>query len=676
MSDVQITQLPTVPSVSGDESIEAVQAGRSVQVKLSQVAAIGYGPTGPTGPTGPQSQVQGPIGPTGARGAAMNYKGVVPTENDLPTSASNGDAYITNDTDHLWAYKGIFAHDNYYERPEGSVGAPFGWSDLGPATIGVTGATGPTGPNSGFTYKGQRSTKNDLPLTGNTIGDAYVTTDNYRLYIWDASNWNDDGPVTFGATGPTGATGPQSAVPGPTGPQGPAGETANVKGSFSNRIPAELPASGLIPANWDGPGEPPTDVQLQVRDALLYTGSKDPAHTGFVYIFVASGGLEIDGWIDAGKLSGPEGPRGPIGATGPTGPASTVQGPTGPKGDSVTGPAGPTGPASTTPGPTGPTGPASKGLTFKGVVPTFGNLPGTAAQGDAYITDDTKKLWIWDGSKWYDNGVVSVGPTGAQGPIGPTGPRSDLPGPTGPAGNDGPTGPTGSQGIQGIPGQSITGPTGPMGPFIVGMISMFAGPQYLPTGWHICDGTDGTVDLRDRFVVATGPNMTLGETGGSSKITIQNMPSHNHGGGSAGQTGDQSRGHTHAVSGNGTLSGNVGPGGAHDHAITFNDPGHDHGVYGTGPNGNGGGGLMGINPEAIRTRTEKVGTGITGDAAAVGDHTHSLSGVQFTLSGLSTGDISQGHTHSYTAIINSEGGGADFYPPFYALVFGQYTGVA
>lgn len=37
------------------------------------------------------------------------------------------------------------------------------------------------------------------------------------------------------------------------------------------------------------------------------------------------------------------------------------------------------------------------------------------------------------------------------------------------------------------------------------LISMWSGPlETIPDGWHICDGTMGTPDLRDSFVIGGG----------------------------------------------------------------------------------------------------------------------------------------------------------------------------
>lgn len=40
-----------------------------------------------------------------------------------------------------------------------------------------------------------------------------------------------------------------------------------------------------------------------------------------------------------------------------------------------------------------------------------------------------------------------------------------------------------------------------------GLISMFSGSE-IPTGWALCDGENGTPDLRDRFIVGQGSTFT------------------------------------------------------------------------------------------------------------------------------------------------------------------------
>ena len=52
----------------------------------------------------------------------------------------------------------------------------------------------------------------------------------------------------------------------------------------------------------------------------------------------------------------------------------------------------------------------------------------------------------------------------------------------------------------------------------------------IPSGRYLCDGTNGTPDLRDRFLTGVGSSYKLGDIGGENfhKITIDEMPKHNH----------------------------------------------------------------------------------------------------------------------------------------------------
>jgi hypothetical protein len=49
-----------------------------------------------------------------------------------------------------------------------------------------------------------------------------------------------------------------------------------------------------------------------------------------------------------------------------------------------------------------------------------------------------------------------------------------------------------------------------------GMILIWRGSEAsIPNGYHLCDGTAGTPDLRDRFVLGAGHDFNPDETGGS-----------------------------------------------------------------------------------------------------------------------------------------------------------------
>jgi microcystin-dependent protein len=76
-----------------------------------------------------------------------------------------------------------------------------------------------------------------------------------------------------------------------------------------------------------------------------------------------------------------------------------------------------------------------------------------------------------------------------------------------------------------------------------GMIAMWSGVS-VPSGWYLCDGTNGTPNLTDRFVVGSGNTYSIGDTGGSADAVVV----------------------------------------SHTHTIT--DPGHSHTQYSTGPKNN------------------------------------------------------------------------------------------
>ena len=52
----------------------------------------------------------------------------------------------------------------------------------------------------------------------------------------------------------------------------------------------------------------------------------------------------------------------------------------------------------------------------------------------------------------------------------------------------------------------------------------------IPPNWSICDGSNGTPDLRDRFIIGAGTNYKKGSTGGKEthSLTIDELPNHSH----------------------------------------------------------------------------------------------------------------------------------------------------
>ena len=62
----------------------------------------------------------------------------------------------------------------------------------------------------------------------------------------------------------------------------------------------------------------------------------------------------------------------------------------------------------------------------------------------------------------------------------------------------------------------------------VGSIIMYNGKaEEIPSGWAICDGTNGTPNLLDRFILASN---IAGSTGGASQVTLSvaQLPPHKH----------------------------------------------------------------------------------------------------------------------------------------------------
>lgn len=158
-------------------------------------------------------------------------------------------------------------------------------------------------------------------------------------------------------------------------------------------------------------------------------------------------------------------------------------------------------------------------------------------------------------------------------------------------------------------------------------------------GWQLCDGTNGTPDLRDKFVIGAGNKVvgttptqtsfdtTAGQGGHNHTVTgtaisIAQMPAHDHTPGTGGESTD----HAHYVSGYTSVNGN------HGHSTS----------YTTSPGDNPSGGNTNISTD---TGNSGGGNQITVNAA--GDHQHTVN--------FWSGGRNVGHTHA----IYSQGGGQE-----------------
>ncbi len=75
-----------------------------------------------------------------------------------------------------------------------------------------------------------------------------------------------------------------------------------------------------------------------------------------------------------------------------------------------------------------------------------------------------------------------------------------------------------------------------------GFIGMWSGgADAIPSGWWLCNGENGTPDLRDRFIIGAGGSYAVGSAGGNATqtvtlsgqtgattLTVEQMPSHAH----------------------------------------------------------------------------------------------------------------------------------------------------
>lgn len=70
-----------------------------------------------------------------------------------------------------------------------------------------------------------------------------------------------------------------------------------------------------------------------------------------------------------------------------------------------------------------------------------------------------------------------------------------------------------------------------------GVIVIWSGSSAaIPSGWYLCNGSNSTPDLRDRFVVGVGSTYSVGNTGGSKDAVLVSHthtatvtdPGHNH----------------------------------------------------------------------------------------------------------------------------------------------------
>ncbi len=168
-------------------------------------------------------------------------------------------------------------------------------------------------------------------------------------------------------------------------------------------------------------------------------------------------------------------------------------------------------------------------------------------------------------------------------------------------------------------------------PIPQGLIAMWSGVS-APAGWFLCDGTNGTPDLRDRFIVGANTNKPLGTSGGSTATNSAGNHSH-------GMTGAGIHSHT-GLTGSTALTTAQMP--AHTHTWSGTQTSEDNN-FTAGSNWLREGSTVQSSAFTVTTTSTGSGDGHTHSLSQDGEHAHAL--------------IEAGaHAHTLT-------------PPYYALAF-------
>ena len=170
--------------------------------------------------------------------------------------------------------------------------------------------------------------------------------------------------------------------------------------------------------------------------------------------------------------------------------------------------------------------------------------------------------------------------------------------------------------LYGIIGTAPSPPT----PTPAGVIVLWSGSiGSIPSGWTLCNGSNGTPDLRDRFIVGAGSTYAVDATGGSANAIVVS--------------------HTH------TYSGTTASNGTHNHNSINNNIGQGA-----------------IEPGDFTNKARSTGT-------AGGDYT--LNGDTALAPDRGLTSDAGAHTHTYSGTTDSTGnsGTNANLPPYYALCY-------
>lgn len=160
----------------------------------------------------------------------------------------------------------------------------------------------------------------------------------------------------------------------------------------------------------------------------------------------------------------------------------------------------------------------------------------------------------------------------------------------------------------------------------VGGIIMWSGTvATIPANWALCNGSNGTPDLRNKFIIGAGSTYSPSNTGGSATVTLveANLPAHTH-----------------------TWTGTTSNAGSHTHTAT--DSGHTH-----------------VVPNIVKVEASNGGTTDAGDNAVYGSRNTESASANITIS------TAASHVHDVTGTNANTGSGTavNILPPYFALAY-------
>ena len=126
-----------------------------------------------------------------------------------------------------------------------------------------------------------------------------------------------------------------------------------------------------------------------------------------------------------------------------------------------------------------------------------------------------------------------------------------------------------------------------------GIIIWSGSAASIPTGWVLCNGSNSTPDLRDRFVVGAGSTYAVGDTGGSANAIVVS--------------------HTHTAT------------------STVTDPGHTHLIPNTRAGSPNGGAIYIAGASSSPVNTDNTGSQTTGITVATTNASTGSSGTNANL---------------------------------------------